>query len=289
MNRIDFHIHITPPEISADWRRYAEKEPYFELLSRSPRNKFASAPEIISALDAAAFDAGVVFGFAFKDMGLCRYVNDYVIESVKQYPDRLIGFMVAPLCSAELEKELERCHAAGLRGVGELFPQGQGFDIADTRQTAALATFCTEFDMPVLIHANEPIGHEYPGKTNTSLRELEQFIAHNAGLKIVLAHWGGGLLFYETMPEMREKCRNVYYDTAASPLLYDTSIYRAASAIGLNEKILFGSDFPLLPHSRYTDALAASGISPHERELILGGNARKLLSAICPKITNILF
>jgi len=278
MEIIDFHVHITPPEIIADWRNYAEKEPYFSLLSHSPKNKFATAPDVIAALDAAGFDKAVVFGFAFNDAGLCRYVNDYVIESVTQYPERLIGFMAVAPGSAELEKEVERCHAAGLRGVGELFPEGQGFDIADTRQTAALAAACAHFDMPLLIHANEPLGHEYAGKTKTSLRALERFIANNAGLNIVLAHWGGGLLFYETMPEIQEQCRNVYYDTAASPLLYDPSVYRAACAIGLSEKILFGSDFPLLSHSRCITALAASGISAPEQERILGGNALSLLS-----------
>jgi len=278
MSKIDFHVHITPPKISANWRGYAEKEPYFSLLSHSPKNKFASVPDIIAALDAAGFDKAVVFGFAFQDAGLCRYVNDYVIASVTQYPDRLIGFMVVPPGGAEPEKEVERCHAAGLRGVGELFPDGQGFDIADARQTAALASACMYFNIPLLIHTNEPVGHQYPGKTNTRLRDLERFIENNPGLKIVLAHWGGGLLFYETIPEMREKCRNVYYDTAASPLLYDPSVYRAACALGLSEKILFGSDFPLLPHARYIDELAASGVSPLERERILGGNALELLN-----------
>jgi predicted TIM-barrel fold metal-dependent hydrolase len=84
-------------------------------------------------------------------------------------------------------------------------------------------------------------------------------------------------MFYETMPELREKCGNVYYDTAATPFLYDPRIYRIAAALGLAKKILLGSDFPLLPPSCYLGALAESGISPQEQELILGGNAERLL------------
>jgi predicted TIM-barrel fold metal-dependent hydrolase len=259
---------------------YAGKEPYFSLLSYGAKNKFAGAPDVVEALDAAGFDAAVVFGFAFTDIGLCRYVNDYVIESVKQYPGRLIGFAVAPPCCAGFEYEIERCRNAGLRGVGELFPEGQGFDIGNARQTAAMAAVCTEFNLPVLIHANEPVGHDYPGKSKTGIALMEKFITHNAGLKIVLAHWGGGLLFYEAMPEMRQKCRNVYYDTAATPLLYEPGIFRVASALGLTEKILFGSDFPLLPHARYIDAISGSGIDPAEQELILGGNALRLLEPL---------
>ncbi|MCL2880655.1 MAG: amidohydrolase, partial [Treponema sp.] len=227
MPAIDFHVHLTPPDIAADWEKYAVNERYFSLLSHSRNNKFAQAPELIIALDAAGIGKAVVFGFAFTDIGLCRYVNDYVIESIRQYPDRLIGFMVVPpACNTGVEAEMRRCHEAGLRGVGELFPEGQGFDIADERQTAALAGVCSERRLPVLLHANEPVGHEYPGKTKTSLRAFEQFIAHNPGLKIILAHWGGGLFFYESMPEIRKMCRNVYYDTAATPLLYGPAIFR---------------------------------------------------------------
>jgi predicted TIM-barrel fold metal-dependent hydrolase len=78
------------------------------------------------------------------------------------------------------------------------------------------------------------------------------------------------------MPELREKFRNVYYDTAATPFLYSNAIYRAALALGLGEKILFGSDYPLLPQSRYLPQLI--GLSQLERDRILGGNAERLLA-----------
>jgi predicted TIM-barrel fold metal-dependent hydrolase len=233
----------------------------------------------VAALDAAGFEKAVVFGFSFRDPGLCRYVNDYVIEAVRQYPDRLTGFMSAAPGGkdAEVEKEIDRCHRAGLRGLGELFPAGQGFDIGEARETAVFAGACEERGLPVLLHVNEPVGHYYPGKTDTTLKQTEKFIEHYPGLTVVLAHWGGGLLFYETMPELREKCRSVYYDTAATPFLYDQRIYRAACALGLAGKILFGSDFPLLSPSRYVQAIEESGITPEEQERILGGNAARLL------------
>ncbi|MDR0442627.1 MAG: amidohydrolase family protein [Treponema sp.] len=284
MLNIDFHVHITPPDISADWRRYAEKEPYFSLLSENKHNKFAAAEDVVATLGHVAdgkagvvFDKAVVFGFGFRDMGLCRYVNDYVIEKVKEYPEKLIGFISVAPSGNDAAREIERCCNAGLKGVGELFPQGQGIDLENEKSTAAITGICSELSLPVLTHANEPVGHYYPGKTDVTLRQLETFITNNPRLKIVLAHWGGGLLFYETMPEVKEKFRNVYYDTAATPFLYDARIYRAAKALGLCEKILFGSDFPLLPQSRYLDALNESDLSAEEKQLILGGNAQKLL------------
>ena len=276
--KIDFHVHITPPDIIEDWEKYAQKEPYFSLLCKNKNNKFATAEDVISAIDSKdkknVFDKAVVFGFAFRDTGLCRYVNDYVIEKVRQYHDRLIGFMVVPPNNIEAVKEIERCHKAGLAGVGELYPQG---NIDNENETKDLTCACKEFDLPLLLHANEPVGHYYTGKTDVSLKQLETFIVNNSDLKIILAHWGGGLLFYELMKEVRESFRNVYYDTAASPFIFDSRIYRVAKALDLCEKILFGSDFPLLPQSRYMEALENSVLSVEDKRLILGENAKKLL------------
>jgi len=121
---IDYHVHITPPELIDNWRKIAQKEDYFKLLSESPVNKFATAEDIVKELDRSGVDKAVVFGFGFKDMGLCRYVNDYVMRSIKKYPDKLIGYMVVSPNSKDMEKEMDRCLDGGLRGIGELFPHG---------------------------------------------------------------------------------------------------------------------------------------------------------------------
>ncbi|MDR0630080.1 MAG: amidohydrolase [Treponema sp.] len=277
MAKIDFHVHVTPPEISAQVHRYAEKEPYFALLSASPYNKFATADEVVQELDRTGFDQAVIFGFSFRDMGLCRAVNDYVIAQVRKYPRRLIGYMALVPNHRDMEQELDRGHRAGLRGIGELFPAGQGFRIDEGADTRGFAGACLERGLPVLVHTNEPVGHYYPGKTNTPLQALDRFVENNPDLTIIFAHWGGGLLFYEAMPEQRKKYRNLYYDTAASVFLYDAGIYRGACALGLEEKILFGSDFPLLSPSRYIKSIEASGISEVPKALLLGGNAERLL------------
>ncbi|MDR2485968.1 MAG: amidohydrolase family protein [Treponema sp.] len=277
MAKIDFHIHVTPPEISKRVARYAEGEPYFAMIAAAPKNKFAAAEEVVRELDAAGFDRAVIFGFSFRDMGLCRMVNDYVIAKAREYPGRLIGYMSVVPNHREMEQEIDRCYCAGLRGIGELFPAGQDFHIEDVADTRLFAGVCTERRLPVLVHANEPIGHYYPGKTDTTLRQLERFIEHHPGLTIILAHWGGGFLFYELMPELRKKCRNLYYDNAASVFLYDERIYTAACALGLQDKILFGSDFPLLSPSRYIEGIEKSGISEETKTLLLGRNGEKLL------------
>lgn len=275
--RIDTHIHITPPDIIRDFRKIGEREPYFKLLSETPHNKFATADDVVNHLNESEFDKGIVFGFSFTDMGLCRYVNDYTIESIKKYPDKLIGFMTVPTNDKGMTKEIERCYANGLRGIGELFPEGQNMDMENLHKTD-LGDLCREYNLPLLIHTNELVGHYYAGKTSVKLESIETFVNNHQDIPIILAHFGGGLLFYELMKEIRNNFKNVYYDTAASVFLYDSSIYNVIRELKIMDKILFGSDYPLLPIKRYMKSL--EHITEEERDKILGGNAQKLLEKL---------
>ncbi len=275
--KIDVHVHVTPPDIIRDWEKYGATEPYFKMLSESPVNQFAMAEQAVEALEADGFDMGVAFGFGFQDMGLCRYVNDYVMEKVREFPDRLIGFAAVLPQHPEVEKELIRCYEGGLRGVGEIFPEGQRFAIESEEEMAPFARLCTELDIPVLLHLNEPVGHYYAGKTKTTLHQAEQFAENFPDLDIIYAHWGGGLFFYELMREVSRTLKNVYYDTAASIFLYGHKVYNVVKTLGLTDKVLFGSDYPLLPLHRYFRDINRSDLSEDEKAAILGGNAKRLL------------
>ncbi|MEM8868628.1 MAG: amidohydrolase family protein, partial [Verrucomicrobiota bacterium] len=51
--------------------------------------------------------------------------------------------------------------------------------------------------------------------------------------------------FFEQNPRLRAQLTNVYYDTAAGPLLYDPTIFQRVIDLVGPQKVLFGSDFPL--------------------------------------------
>ncbi|MCL2557686.1 MAG: amidohydrolase [Treponema sp.] len=280
MAKIDFHAHVAPPEIHSGWGRVAQREPYYAQLRGRGRGKFAICEEVISMLNASGFDKAVIFGFGFKDQALCQLVNDYVIEKTRRFTDRLVGFAAVAPGAKWAEREIARCHDAGLSGVGEIYPVGQEFDLERKVETRSLCGACRERGIPLIVHVSEPVGKSHPGKTASDLGKIERFVSNNQGLRIVLAHFGGGLMFYESMPELREKFRDVYYDTAAAPLLYNKRVYSAAIALGLGAKLLFGSDFPMLRPSRYMEALKC--LEREDRDLILGANAESLLSAGAP-------
>ena len=79
------------------------------------------------------------------------------------------------------------------------------------------------------------------------------------------------------MPEVSEGLRNVYFDSAASPFLYRPGVYRAVADVVGAERILFASDYPLMPHSRPLSEVAGEPLPERQRRRILGENAALLL------------
>jgi predicted TIM-barrel fold metal-dependent hydrolase len=129
-----------------------------------------------------------------------------------------------------------------------------------------------------MIHATDRAGAEYPGRSLTPLAAFYQVIKAFPETTWILAHWGGRLPFYGLLKkEAPEAFRNVYFDTAASPFIYRPVIYRVVAEMVGPEKIIFGSDYPLLPPSRYLKEMAEAGLPEDWQEMILGKNLARLL------------
>ncbi len=78
------------------------------------------------------------------------------------------------------------------------------------------------------------------------------------------------------MPEVRKALSNTWFDTAATSLLYEQSVYRRVIDLVGAGRILFGSDFPLLGPRRQMRAMMAAPLSELEQAQILGDNAAAL-------------
>jgi uncharacterized protein len=275
---IDFHTHIFPKDIRKNRESYFENEPEFRLLYDSHKSKLAGADEIISDMDQNGVDISVIFGFPWRQSKIFKQNNEYILEAVTRYPKRLIGFCCVDPFHKEAAGEAARCLSDGLSGIGELAFYQSGFDENTLAHLAPLMALCHEKNAPILIHTNEPVGHLYPGKAPIRLSQIYDLVKKFPQNRIVLAHWGGGIFFYHLMKkEVKTAFANVYFDTAASPFLYDPRIYEIATRIMGPEKILFGSDYPLLQPVRYFDALLPLDLTAADREKICGLNAATLL------------
>jgi len=277
---VDFHTHIFPPEIIAQRERYIARDPWFAELYGNPRAKMADANDLVASMDADGIDCSVTFPFGWSDPGFIEDCNSYVIEAMRRYPGRVIGLAAAqPLAGARAVTEVERCARAGMPGIGELMPHGQGYRLSETQRFEPLAEVARAYNLFVLTHTSEPIGHLYAGKGDVTPAELQAFLAAFPDLRIVASHWGGGFPFYELMPEVHAAAAHLWYDSAASLYLYRPEVFAIVARIAGPEKLLWASDFPLLGQRRMLDYARASGLSDSELALATGGNAAMLLGA----------
>jgi len=80
--------------------------------------------------------------------------------------------------------------------VGELAVYGSDLDPEVIQALSEVMGLCRERNVPVLLHTNEPVGHDYPGKAPISLRGIYAFVKAYPENRVILAHWGGGIFFY---------------------------------------------------------------------------------------------
>lgn len=274
---IDFHTHVFPPQIKADRRCYLEKDACFAELYSNERSCLATASELIAGMDEAGVDVSVITNIGWSSRELCAATNDYMMESVTLYKGRLIGFgSVNPFAEWACE-EIGRCGRGGLKGIGELRPDAGWLDAAKSDALARFAVSLKEHNLILLLHSTEPVGHMYPGKGGATPQVLYRLIERFAGVKIVLAHWGGGLPFYALMPQVKTALEKVWFDSAASPFLYGKKIYELAASLVGENKILFGSDYPLIPQRRIINEVETLDLPKAAKDLFLGGNAAGLL------------
>ena len=275
---IDFHTHVFPPQIKKNRDRYIDSDPCFAILYSDKKAKLATTDEIINSMDQAGIDVSVITNIGWTTHELCVETNDYILESINRYPDRLVGFCsVQPLSLQAALDELERCASGGIRGVGEIRPDIQLLDMNDEEVMGPFAYTLHQLNLILLTHSSEPVGHIYAGKGAVTPEIMYPFIAAHPELTIVGAHWGGGLPFYALMPEVKKALANVYFDSAASPFLYSPQIYEQVAAIVGDDKILLGSDWPLMAQDRLIKEVQSTDLPDESKDKILGGNAARLL------------
>jgi predicted TIM-barrel fold metal-dependent hydrolase len=274
---IDFHTHIFSPYVRDHRDQLAKGDPIFSHIYADKEARMIGLEGLLEAMDQNGVEQSVVCGFPWQGMEPCRRENAYLLESAHQYPDRIIPFISLPQEEKAAIAELEQGARAGARGIGEWAPGTYGDRLRNIEAMRPLFAAIKEKNLPILIHCNEPLGHPYPGKGKVGLADMEVLVHALQGITIILAHWGGGFFFYELMPEIAAMCEGVYYDTAASPFLYNKRIYQIAIAIIGPQRILFGSDYPLIPPRRYKQEMEEAGLAWTELEAILGLNAQRLL------------
>ncbi|MBX3735471.1 MAG: amidohydrolase [Candidatus Didemnitutus sp.] len=287
MPNVDAHVHLYPPEVAADpeaWAAARGETHWARLCTRrrqngAPVQLFPSVDELLRDMDAARIDRSVLLGWYWEKPATCAAQNRFYERCVRAHPDRLAA--CAAVHPDDLA-ELRRARDAGFCGVGELSPHSQGLASDDPRVTELLQC-AGELKLPVNLHVTDPASRRYDGWVATPLDDFARWARELPETRFVLAHWGGGMAFD---PASRALA-NVWFDTAASPLLYDATAWqRAVTAVGA-ERLLFGSDYPLrlFPRDDAGSGLARfagearANLSREAWAAVMGGNATSLFGA----------
>jgi len=285
---IDGHTHCYPDECAAAPRAWAasrKEEHWADLvapLDRKSIQGWAGPETFLREMDSAGVDQAVLLGWYWEHESTCRWHNRVIASWISRAPDRFIGF-AAILPNENVVDQLEEARALGLRGVGELHPGVQGFD---SRSSAwrALAEWCSTHGWPINFHTTSEQGRDHPAAVATPLQDYLRMAHEHPTLKMILAHWGGGL----ALQTDKNLPKNLFFDCAASPLLFSTDPFREAiEAVGA-DRILFGSDYPLRVYprvqkqadmGRFLEKIRSeAGLTPLESEAILGGNWLRLMN-----------
>lgn len=214
--------------------------------------------------------------------GLPPVTNDYIADIVKKYPESFIGFAsVDPWKGKIAVAELERAvKTLGLKGL-KLHPIAQAFYLNDRRFYPLWET-CSALKIPLLVHTGTTgVGAGVPGGDGLKLKYarpipyIDDVAADFPDLTIIGAHpsWP----WQEEMLALAVHKTNIYIDLSGwSPKYFPPSLIRYANTM-LQDRILFGSDYPFLSPERWMADFEKAGFKPEVRQKILLENAKRLL------------
>ena len=289
---IDAHTHCFPPEISDNITQWADTNNESHWLKLvAPDNKtslqdWASKEAMLEAMDKANISQSILLGWYWENKATCLKHNELMKQWMDFAPNRLFAFAsIYP--NEDPIAQLELARSMGFKGVGELHPIIQNYE-ANKTHWHTMAEWCEANKWPINFHVTEGLNRAYPNFIPTPFHIYLDIATAFPNLRIILSHWGGGIPFFEQNPKLKDRLKNVYYDTAASPLLYDINVFKNVISMVGSEKILFGSDFPLKVYPKkqanadmetfIKDIQLNAGLSETEFEQIFEKNINHLLS-----------
>lgn len=266
---VDAHVHFLPDRLQeAVWRWFDRLTPAWPVTYRSP------APDRLATLRAAGIRHHTALAYAHR-AGMLRFLNDHTLGLAAAEPAVIPTFTIYP--EPGVAEETARCLAAGGRCV-KVHLQVGGYDAVDPlldetwEQLAGAGT-------PIIIHAgavSDGSGNEeYCGPA-----PVGRLLARFPRLRLVIAHLGTP--DEEAFVQIAEEHPGVWLDTAMvftdPPYLGPTPSHLVGRLGSLRDRIVFGSDFPTIPHqiAAQVSGLAGLGLGEDWLRAVLWENGTRL-------------
>lgn len=225
--------------------------------------------------------AAVVFTVdATTSLGYEPVSSEEIAAGAARNNDVLIPFgSVDPLQGAAIERARRLVEEHGVRGF-KFHPTLQNFDPSD-EQFFPLYEAIQALGVPTIFHTGQTgIGAGLPGGYGLRLGLsnpilLDTVAAHFPALQLVMAH--PSVPWQDEAIAVATHKANVWIDLSGwSPKYFPEALVRQANSL-LQNKVLFGSDFPLITPDRWLKDFAALTIKDEVRPKILKDNAVRLL------------
>jgi uncharacterized protein len=266
---VDAHVHFLPDRLQdAVWRWFDRLTPAWPITYR------ASAANRLETLDAAGIRHHTALAYAHQP-GMLRSLNDHTLGLAAEVPAVIPTFTIYP--EPGVAAEAARCLAAGGRCV-KVHLQVGGYDAVDPlldetwEQLASAGT-------PIILHAgavSDGSGNEeYCGPA-----PVRRLLARFPRLRLVIAHLGTP--DEDAFVQIAEEHPGVWLDTAMvftdPPYLGPTPSHLVDRLGALGDRIVFGSDFPTIPHqiAAQVSGLAALGLGDDWLRAVLWHNGVRL-------------
>jgi predicted TIM-barrel fold metal-dependent hydrolase len=191
-----------------------------------------TADNLLTAMDRHGVDRSVVIPFPVVED--YRAAHDEIGRAVRAHPDRLTGTAcIYPYVGADLYRdEVRRCvEEFGFRAL-KLQPQFQPLDPLLTRGDFLYET-ALAFNLPIIIHTGTGAPYALPSLYITPARRFPE-------LKIILAHCGGGGLFFAEAIVAAQTCPNIRLELST---LMPHHILQVLQHLP-SERLMIGSDLP---------------------------------------------
>ncbi len=288
MKAIDVHAHISTREGALSMMKYQKALMEYYMKQEVTEEQVLSMCKSEEEMAKDFLDAGVkgiLVGWdAETNTGQPRVSNDYLAKVVKDYPEAFIG---AYACVDPWKGEMalyEAEHAIKELGMmGLKFQQTAQAFYPNDRRFYPLYETCVELGASVQFHTGTTgLGAGMPGGMGIHLKYtrpipyLDDVAADFPELKIICLHpsWP----WQEEMIAMVIHKANVFIELSGwSPKYFPESLKREIKS-RLKDRVMFGSDYPLLTHQRLFDDYEKEGYPAEILERIYYRNARKILN-----------
>jgi uncharacterized protein len=277
---IDVHVHVEQDgdgHLSLDQELMDASAAYFKgTESRTP-----TVADLAVRYRAAGMAAVVFTVDAGTNTGHRPLSSEAIADEAAAHADVLVPFgSVDPLRGRDaVEQAVRLVREHGVRGF-KFHPSLQGF-APDAPEHRPLWAAIEELGVPALFHTGQNgIGAGLPGGRGIRLRYsnpilLDDVAADFPGLTVILAH--PSVPWQAEAISMATHKANVFIDLSGwRPKYFPPELVRAAGGL-LRDKVLFGTDYPLITPERWLEDVEELGLKPEVLPGILKGNAARLL------------